>query len=143
MRDIACELAPAVNHDRPRFVAGMIEDLDLTRLDDEEFESPVANRNKGLTVLATSWQQCRALSGLRNLSVVKNRKGNRMKGVLCHTSLFLLPKYFGVALSVRIETGFVSLVPCHFQFRIRNVPVRTALFRDRAQVLAKIFYSRP
>jgi hypothetical protein len=49
-----------------RLVARIVEDLDLARLDDEEFESSVADRNEGLTVLATSRQQRRALASLQS-----------------------------------------------------------------------------
>src|SRR5206468_7648810 len=49
-RDIAGELALVMDHDRPGRVSRVIDDLDLTRLDDEELEVAFAHRNEGLPV---------------------------------------------------------------------------------------------
>ena len=50
MRDIAGELARAMDRDRLRLVARIIHDLDLARLHDEEVHVAVADRKKRLPV---------------------------------------------------------------------------------------------
>jgi hypothetical protein len=50
MRDVTGELALPVDRDRLRTFAGMLEDLNLPGLDDEELEVPVADRDEDLPI---------------------------------------------------------------------------------------------
>ena len=84
MRDIAGELAFAVNRERFRRVAGIVEDLDLARLDDEEFENAIANRDEGFPVAAMSRRDRCAVGNLGDLVLIENRKGDGLKCVFGH-----------------------------------------------------------
>jgi hypothetical protein len=82
--DFTREPTLSVNDDRLKFVAGIVDNLDLTGPDDEEFENPVADCNESVTVPVASGQELGALARLFYLSVVENREGDGMKSELCH-----------------------------------------------------------
>jgi hypothetical protein len=78
-----------MDRDRLRLLAGVIDDLDLTRLDDMEFEVAVADRKQRLPVPIPLG--CRAgtatAAELGDLGLVECRKGNGLKIVFGLTLL--------------------------------------------------------
>jgi len=81
MRDVARELAFTVGRDGLRRVAGIVEDLDLARLDDVELENAIANRDECLAISAMSRRDGGAIGKLGDLVRIENRKGNGMECV--------------------------------------------------------------
>ena len=88
MCDFSGELALAMDRDRLRLVARVIDDLDLTRLDDEEFEVTVADRKERLPVPVHLGRGGGALGELANLGFVKRRKRDGLKVVFGHNYSF-------------------------------------------------------
>src|SRR5580692_840037 len=74
MRDIACKLTLPVSDDRPRFIAGIIEDFNFARLDNEELESAIAERDKRFTIPVMFRRQRGAIRRLSDLSFVEYRE---------------------------------------------------------------------
>ena len=64
------------------FLARVVEDLDLARPDDEEFEVAVADCEEGLPVPVQLRSGHRAMSQLGDLGLVKGREGDGMETVL-------------------------------------------------------------
>jgi hypothetical protein len=53
--------------------------------------------------------------------------------------LFLLPKHLSVGLAVGIKAIMITPLPSGFQFRLANVPIRTAFLQHSTQVVTKLF----
>ena len=85
VRDVAGELALPMDRDCLRFVAGVIDDLDLARLDDEEVEVAVADRKERLPVPIQLKRGAGATGQFGDLGLVERRKGDRLKVVFGHT----------------------------------------------------------
>ena len=84
MRDIAGERALTVDGDRPRHIAGVIDDLDLTRSDDMEFKVAVADGEECFSITVEMRRRVSTAAEFRDLSVVERRKGNGLKVVFGH-----------------------------------------------------------
>lgn len=67
-----------------RFVAGVIDDLDLARLDDEKVEVAVADRKECLPVPIKLWCGGGAIGQSSDLGLIKRRNGDRLKVVFGH-----------------------------------------------------------
>jgi hypothetical protein len=55
--------------------------------------------------------------------------------------LVLFPDRLGVGFAVWVEEFLASFLPCCFQFRCGDVPVRSTFLKNGAQVLAQFFQS--
>src|SRR3984893_13083068 len=65
-----------------------------------------------------------------------------MISILLWFRLLLLSKHLRVGLAIGIKAIMFAPFPCSFQFRLGNVPVRTAFLQHSTQVLPKIFDGR-
>src|SRR5712692_8446042 len=78
-----------MDHDRLRLVAGVIDDLDLTRLDDVELEVAIAHRDECLPVPIQLLGGVGATLELADLGVVERRESNGLKGLFGHGAITL------------------------------------------------------
>ena len=84
MRDVARELTRAVGGDGFRRIARIIENLDLARLNDEELEGAIADRDEHLAVRAMSRRNRGAFRQLRDLVIIENREGDGVERMFGH-----------------------------------------------------------
>ena len=83
---VRCEMSPVNSPcrwtgDRLRRVAGVVDDLDLARLDDEELEQTITDVDEGFTI-AISFRGYRcAVRQVGNLVLIEDRKSDGMEGV--------------------------------------------------------------
>src|ERR1700716_1342941 len=89
MRNVACELARAMDRDRLRLVAGLIYDLHLARLHNEEAHVLVAYRKKLLPVPEQLRLGIGAACQLSDLILIKGWECDRQKVVLVHSCPYL------------------------------------------------------
>ncbi len=82
VRNVAGELAFAMNRDRLWLLARVVDDLDLAQLDDEEFEVAVADRKQRLPIPVHLGSGGRAMSQLGDLGLVKGREGDGLETML-------------------------------------------------------------
>jgi hypothetical protein len=85
VRNVAGEPARAMNRDRLRDVAGVIDDLDLARLDDMEFEVSLADREERFSIPVRFHRGRRTPAQFGDLGFVQGREGNRLKIMLGHS----------------------------------------------------------
>ena len=90
MRDFARKLALPVNRDRLRLIAGIVEDLNFPRLDDEKLERAIANCNQRFAIAVTFRRKRSAIRRLGDLRLIENRIGNGMESVFSHGSDLVL-----------------------------------------------------
>src|SRR5262245_12845355 len=76
-----------MDDDPLRFVARIIDDLDLTRLHDEELEVAVADGEKLLPVLERPRDGSRATAQSSDLGLVEGREGDGLEIVFGHASV--------------------------------------------------------
>ena len=84
MRDVAGKLAWTMDCERLRRVAGIVDDLDLARLDNEEFEVPLADRDERFPIPVPPGLDRGATGELRDLGLLENREGDGLEIVLGH-----------------------------------------------------------
>src|SRR2546430_9541692 len=84
MRHVTGELAFEVDRDGLRLVAGMIHDLHLAGLDDEEFEVAVADREQRLPVAVGLRRDTAAAAQVIDEWLIQGREGDRMQIVFGH-----------------------------------------------------------
>src|ERR1700732_5929 len=68
--------------------------------------------------------------------------GRVMLGIIRWFRLLLLSKHLRVGLAIGIKAIMFAPFPSSFQFRLGNVPVRTAFLQQSTQVLPKLFDGR-
>ena len=111
---VRCETSPvncalAVDRDRLRLVAGVVDDLDLAGLDDEELEVAVADREQRLPVPVQPGRGIGATSQLLDLGLIEGRECDRKKIALVHKNFSgdkgLIPSYpFAMCATVKEQT---------------------------------------
>ena len=84
MRDVAGELSLAMDRDRLRLVAGVVHDLDLARLHDEEVHVAVANRKQLLPVPKQLRLGMGARRQVTDLRLIQSRECHRLKVLFIH-----------------------------------------------------------
>ena len=90
VRDVAGELARAVDGDRLRLVAGLVEDLDLAGANDEEFEVAVADLDENVARGMLRDPGAGATAELGDLLVGQRWKGNFVEIELSHGPWYTL-----------------------------------------------------
>jgi hypothetical protein len=86
MRNIAGEPAGAVDRDGLRDVAGVINDFDLTRLDDMELEVSVADREECFSIPIGFRRDLETLAQFGDLGLIERREGNGLKIMFRHSN---------------------------------------------------------
>src|SRR2546428_12861378 len=94
MRHVTGELAFEVDRDGLRLIAGMIHDLHLAGLDDEEFEVAVADREQRLPVAVRLRRDTAATAQIVDECLIEGREGNGMKIVFSHGCFTSQASYF-------------------------------------------------
>ena len=87
LRDVAGELPGAVDRDGLRRLAGLVHDLDLAGLDDEEVEVAVAGLEELFPVLEAPELRQRTAPQRGHLGLVELGKGDGVQIVLGHVSI--------------------------------------------------------
>ncbi len=76
-----------MNHDRLRLVAGVIDDLDLPGLDNDELEVLFPDRNDVFSVPVPAAPGISKAAELGNLALIKCREGDGLEVVFGHSGL--------------------------------------------------------
>ncbi len=85
MRNIAGESARAMDRERLRRVAGVIDDLDLARLDDMEFEVSLTDRKECLPIPVRFRRGLKAPAQFGDLGFLQRGEGNGLKIMFGHS----------------------------------------------------------
>ena len=86
MRNVAGEAAGAMHGDGLRGVAGVIDDVDLARLNHMEFEVALPDRKQRVTIPVRSDRRLCTRAEFRDLGLVEGRKRNGLKILFGHNS---------------------------------------------------------
>ena len=126
MRDIACELALPVDRERLRRVAGIVEDFDFARLDNEELEQTIADVNEGFAIAILFWRDVVQLANWAIWSA--SRTGKAMEWRVCSAMADLLtpaPRIPSRSSCRKDRSDLSRPSPKRrFQFRACDVPIR-------------------
>ena len=87
MGDVACELAPTMDGNCLRGVAGVVKDFNLARLNHEKLEQTVTDVDEDFPIAILFGGDVGAVGELGNLAVVEDRKGDGLESMFGHGGL--------------------------------------------------------